>query len=87
MTNGAVSADPRARRRRTLHPDQRALRIDELAEADAVYGYSFIVTDLDVSSGERAAAVEHWYRHRTQVENVFLLRGFWTLSHDVARTG
>jgi hypothetical protein len=87
VTNGAVSADPRARRRRTLHPDQRVLPIDELAEADAVYGYSFIVTDLDVSSGERAAAVEHWYRHRTQVENVFLLRGFRTLSHDVARTG
>ena len=71
MTNGAVSADPRARRRRTLHPDQRALRIDELAEADAVYGYSFLVTDLDVSRGEKAATVEHWYRHRTQVENTF----------------
>ena len=24
-----------------------------------------------MSTGERAAAVEHWYRHRTQVENVF----------------
>jgi Transposase DDE domain group 1 len=24
-----------------------------------------------VSTGERAAAVEHWYRHRTQVENLF----------------
>jgi hypothetical protein len=71
VTNGAVSADPRARRRRTLHPDQRALRIDELADLDAVYGYSFIVTDLDVSRGEKAAAVEHWYRHRTQVENTF----------------
>ncbi len=71
VTAGQVSADPRARRRRTLHPDQRALPITELAGADAVYGYSFIVTDLDVSTGERAAAVEHWYRHRTQVENVF----------------
>lgn len=71
VTNGAVSADPRARRRRTLHPDQRALPLDELATADAVYGYSFIVTNLDVTSGERAAAVEHWYRHRTQVENIF----------------
>jgi hypothetical protein len=68
---GQVSADPRARRRRTLHPDQRALPIAELAGADAVYGYSFIVTNLDVATGERAAAVEHWYRHRTQVENVF----------------
>jgi hypothetical protein len=45
-----ISADPRARRRRTLHPDQRALPISELAEADAVYGYSFIVTNLDVSN-------------------------------------
>ena len=66
-----VSADPRSRRRRTLHPDQRALLISELAGADAVYGYSFIVTNLDVSTPDNAAAVEHWYRHRTQVENIF----------------
>jgi hypothetical protein len=39
-----ISADPRSRRRRTLHPDQRALPIAELPEADTVYGYSFIVT-------------------------------------------
>ena len=68
---GQVSADARARRRRTLHPDQRALPIDELADADAVYGYSFIVTNLDVSTGTKAAAVEHWYRHRTSIENIF----------------
>jgi hypothetical protein len=68
---GQVSADPRARRRRTLHPDQRALPLDELAELDTVHGYSFIVTNLDVSTPTAAAGVEHWYRHRTQVENVF----------------
>jgi hypothetical protein len=71
---GAVSADPRARRRRTLHPDQRALPLPELtalAATEPVYEYSFIVTNLDVSTGDRAAAVEHWYRHRTQVENLF----------------
>jgi hypothetical protein len=68
---GQVSADPRARRRRTLHPDQRALPLAELADVDTVYGYSFVVTNLDVTTGERAAAVEHWYRHRTQVENIF----------------
>jgi hypothetical protein len=68
---GQVSADPRSRRRRTLHPDQRALPIAELAEADTVYGYSFILTNLDVSTPDTAAAVEHWYRHRTEVENVF----------------
>lgn len=66
-----ISADPRSRRRRTLHPDQRALPIAELAEADAVHGYSFIVTNLDVSTSERAVAVEHWYRHRTAIENIF----------------
>jgi hypothetical protein len=66
-----ISADPRARRRRTLHPDQRALPISELAQADAVYGYSFIVTNLDVSTTEKATAIEHWYRHRTAIENIF----------------
>jgi hypothetical protein len=29
------------------------------------------VTNLDVTTSEAAAVVEHWYRHRTQVENVF----------------
>ena len=66
-----VSADPRSRRRRTLHPDQRALPIPELACAGPVYAYSFILTNLDVSSPARAAAAEHWYRHRTTVENLF----------------
>jgi len=65
-----VSADPRSRRRRTLHPDQRALPITELADADAIYGYSFILTNLEVSTPEHAAAVEHWYRHRTSIENI-----------------
>ena len=66
-----VSADPRSRRRRTLHPDQRALPLPELAGAAAIYAYSFIVTNLDVSSPDKAAAAEHWYRHRTTVENIF----------------
>jgi Transposase DDE domain group 1 len=66
-----VSADPRSRRRRTLHPDQRALPIPELAAASAIYAYSFILTNLDVSGPDKAAAVEHWYRHRTTVENLF----------------
>jgi hypothetical protein len=66
-----VSADPRSRRRRTLHPDQRALPFDELAGAEAIYAYSFILTNLDVSSPDKAAAAEHWYRHRTTVENIF----------------
>jgi DDE family transposase len=66
-----VSADPRSRRRRTLHPDQRALPIPELAGAGVIYAYSFILTNLDVSSPDTAIAVEHWYRHRTSIENLF----------------
>ena len=68
---GQVSADPRSRRRRTLHPDQRALPIPELEQEPAIYAYSFICTNLDVSTPSKAAAVEHWYRHRTAVENLF----------------
>jgi hypothetical protein len=66
-----VSADPRSRRRRTLHPDQRALPIPELAQAGPVYAYSFILTNLDVTAPAKVAAAEHWYRHRTTVENLF----------------
>ena len=66
-----VSADPRSRRRRTLHPGQRALPIPELASAGAIYAYSFILTNLDVSAPDKAVAAEHWYRHRTTVENIF----------------
>ena len=66
-----VSADPRSRRRRTLHPGQRALPIAGLEHAEAIYGYSFILTNLDVSAPDKAAAAEHWYRHRATIENIF----------------
>jgi hypothetical protein len=66
-----VSADPRSRRRRTLHPDQRALPFPELAQQPAVYAYSFILTNIDVTAPAKAAAAEHWHRHRTTVENLF----------------
>lgn len=71
VTAGHVSADPRARRRRTLRRRQRALPIVELARLNAVYGYSFLVTNRSVSTPDKAAAVKHWYRQRTQVENIF----------------
>ena len=66
-----VSADPRSRRRRTLHPHQRALPFPELEQEPAIYAYSFICTNMDVSTPARAAAVEHWHRHRTSIENIF----------------
>jgi hypothetical protein len=62
----AVSADPRSRRRRTIPKDQPALALD--GKLDHVYGYSFILTNLDVSTDEKIAEVEHWYRHRTDIE-------------------
>src|SRR6266852_4662966 len=68
---GQVSADPWSRRRRTLHPDQRDMLFPELAAEPAIYAYSFILTNLDVSTPARAVACEHWYRHRTSIENIF----------------
>jgi hypothetical protein len=62
----AVSADPRARRRRTIPTDQLVLALD--GKVDHVYGYSFILTNLDVSTEEKIAALEWWYRHRTDIE-------------------
>ncbi len=59
-----ICAASRARRRRTLHPDQRAPPPEKLSEADAVYGYSFILTNHNVTTPARAVAVEHCYRHR-----------------------
>src|SRR5437763_6787254 len=66
-----IPPDPRSRRDRTLHPDQRALPFPELASAGVIYAYSLILTNLDVSSPDKAAAAEQWYRHRTTVENIF----------------
>ncbi len=62
-----VSADPRARRRRTIPKDQLALALDGLAEH--VYAYSFIATNLDVSTPAKAVAVEAWHRMRTDIED------------------
>jgi Transposase DDE domain group 1 len=61
-----VSADPRARRRRTIPADQLALALE--GKVDHVYGYSFILTNLDVSTEEKLAWVQWWYRHRTDIE-------------------
>jgi hypothetical protein len=61
-----LSADLRARRRRTVPQGQLRLAFHKMV--DHVYAYSFIITDLDVSTGEKAAEVEHWFRHRTDIE-------------------
>jgi len=56
----------RARKRRTIPKDQLALALE--GRLDAVYGYSFILTDLDVTDPEKLAEIEWWYRHRTDIE-------------------
>jgi DDE family transposase len=58
-----ISTNPRARRRKTIHPDQLALLAD--GTTDTVYGYSFIATDIHQ---QPAARVEHFHRHRAQIE-------------------
>jgi hypothetical protein len=58
-----ISTDPRARRRRTIPAQQLALALD--GELDEVYGYSFIATNLPLNSPAETAAVERWYRSRT----------------------
>jgi hypothetical protein len=64
---GDISTDPRARRRRTIPKDQLALALDGLIEH--VYAYSFVATNLDVSTPARAVAVEAWHRMRTDIED------------------
>jgi hypothetical protein len=61
-----VSADLRSRRRRTLHPDQRALPIPELASAGAIYAYSFILTNLDVTAPDSGT---------TEIQKEIIARG------------
>jgi hypothetical protein len=57
-----LSSDPRSRRRRTIDPDQ--LTLFTLGEADFVYAYSFIVTNL---TGD-ICDIEAWFRMRALVE-------------------
>jgi hypothetical protein len=64
---GEVSTDPRARRRRTIPKDQLALALD--GQVEHVYGYSFIATNLDVSTPAKAVALEAWHRMRTDIED------------------
>jgi len=56
----------RARKRRTIPKDQLTLALE--GRLEYVFGYSFILTNLDVSSEEALAEVEWWYRHRTDIE-------------------
>ena len=71
VTMGQISGRPAGAA--APHPAPRLARLPlaELAAADAVYAYSFIVTNLDVSTPAQAAGAEHWYRHWTSIEHIF----------------
>jgi hypothetical protein len=62
-----VSADPRSRRRRTIPKEQLTLALD--GRVEVVYGYSFILTNLDVATPRALAAFERWYRDRADIED------------------
>src|SRR5918999_924321 len=58
-----LSNSPRARRLRTIHPEQLQLAL--AGKIASVYGYSFTLTDIH---DRPAADVEHLHRHRAQIE-------------------
>lgn len=58
----------RACKRRTIDKDQLTLPLE--GRTDEIHGYSFILTNLDVSTEEKLAQVEFWYRHRTDIEEL-----------------
>jgi len=62
----SMPTDPRARKLRTIDKAQQALALE--GTLDHVYGYSFILTNLDVSTPAKLVETEHWYRHRTDIE-------------------
>lgn len=64
-----ISADPRARRRRTIDKAQLALALD--GDASHAYATSFIVTNLPVGEqvGRSVTDVEAWFRRRTDIED------------------
>ena len=77
-----ISADPRSRRRRTIHPDQLALALDGVA--DHAFAVSFIVTNIptyrSTAAGDTIRQVEAWFRRRTDIEDRILLPGWRTVA-------
>ena len=59
---------PRARRRKTIPPQQLAMVLG--GELDCTYAYSFIVTDIPQAEMS-TAGVEHFHRQRAQIEERF----------------
>jgi len=63
-----ISADGRARRRRTIARDQLALALD--GQLDHVWAVSFIVTNIPADHGDYLG-LQAWFRNRTSIEDRF----------------
>jgi len=69
VTAAEVQAtSPRARRRKTIPPEQLQMVLD--GELDSTFAYSFIVTDIPAEE-MTTAQVEHFHRQRAQIEERF----------------
>ena len=62
------ATSPRARRRKTIPPEQLQMVLD--GQLDSTYAYSFIVTDIPQHE-QTTVAVEHFHRQRAQIEERF----------------
>jgi len=63
-----LAGNPKARRRQTIPPEQLQMVLD--GQLDSTYAYSFIVSDIPASD-KTTAQVEHFHRHRAQIEERF----------------
>jgi hypothetical protein len=69
VTAAEVQAtSPRARRRKTIPPEQLQMVLD--GQLDSTYAYSFIVSDIPATE-KTAVEVEHFHRQRAQIEERF----------------
>jgi hypothetical protein len=62
------ATSPRARRRKTIPPEQLQMVLD--GQLDSTFAYSFIVTDIPAQK-KSTADVEHYHRQRAQIEERF----------------
>lgn len=62
------ATSPRARRRKTIPPEQLQMVLD--GQLDSTYAYSFIVSDIPAEEMS-TARVEHFHRQRAQIEERF----------------
>lgn len=62
------AGSPKARRRRTIPPEQLQMVLD--GQLDSTFAYSFIVSDIP-GHEQTTAEVEHFHRQRAQIEERF----------------